>query len=123
MAHHVNTRHPGAYRQPIAGRAILHQVEYPREAGGDVNWRTFGRCGTDPEPFHPEGSHAAKQRAEAKAVCRACPVIDRCLAWALDTNQREGVWGGLSETERRDLLNRRAAHPAGASAHGTAGAR
>jgi WhiB family redox-sensing transcriptional regulator len=43
------------------------------------------------------------QAEEAKAVCAGCPVRPDCLAFALDTEQNDGVWGGLSETERRAL--------------------
>ena len=48
------------------------------------------------------------QIEEAKAVCRRCPVIDSCLAWALESGQDAGVWGGLSEDERRALKRRNA---------------
>ena len=47
-----------------------------------------------------------QQIEEAKAVCRTCKVIDACLKCALDTNQDYGVWGGLSEDERRALKRR-----------------
>ena len=53
---------------------------------------------------------ARKQReAEAKAICAGCPVRDACLAYALDTGEAYGVWGGLSEDERRALLRQRRA--------------
>ncbi len=48
------------------------------------------------------------QIAEAKAVCERCPVISECLTWALETGQDAGVWGGMSEDERRSLKRRRA---------------
>jgi len=55
--------------------------------------------------FFPVGSSgpALAQVAEAKAVCRRCPVSGECLAWALASGQDDGVWGGLSEDERRAL--------------------
>lgn len=40
---------------------------------------------------------------DAKRICRSCPVLDACLQWALDHDERFGVWGGLSERERRRL--------------------
>ena len=50
---------------------------------------------------------ARKQReAEAKAICAPCPVRDACLAYALDSRQEYGVWGGLNEDERRAILRR-----------------
>ena len=55
--------------------------------------------------WQEEGA-AYQQIEEAKAVCRTCKVIDACLKCALDTNQDYGVWGGLSEDERRALKRR-----------------
>ncbi|NQU35994.1 MAG: WhiB family transcriptional regulator, partial [Actinobacteria bacterium] len=43
---------------------------------------------------------------EAKRVCRSCTVVDACLQWAMETSQEAGVWGGLSEDDRR-LARRR----------------
>ncbi|MGD2044020.1 MAG: WhiB family transcriptional regulator, partial [Acidimicrobiia bacterium] len=40
---------------------------------------------------------------KAKAVCSVCPVIEDCLQYALETNQRSGIWGGTSEKERKSL--------------------
>ncbi|MEU6331522.1 WhiB family transcriptional regulator [Streptomyces sp. NPDC047049] len=64
----------------------------------------------DPELFFPIGTTgpALLQVEEAKAVCRRCPVMDQCLAWALKTGQPHGVIGGLDPEERR-ALKRRAA--------------
>ena len=68
-------------------------------------------CNEDPELFFPIGNTgpALLQIEEAKAVCRRrCPVMDQCLRWAMDTGQDAGVWGGMSEDERR-AMKRRAA--------------
>jgi len=51
---------------------------------------------------------ALLQIEDAKAVCRRCDVVDQCLQWALESGQDAGVWGGMSEDERR-ALKRRAA--------------
>jgi WhiB family redox-sensing transcriptional regulator len=78
----------------------------PRESA----WIERARCiGEDPELFFPVGSSAPaiEQTARAKAVCRRCPVIEACLAWALDTCQDAGVWGGLDEEERRVIRRAR----------------
>ena len=74
------------------------------------NWRDEAAClHEDPELFFPIGTtgRALEQIEEAKAVCKHCPVIKKCLEWALDTNQDAGVWGGLSDEERRLLRRRR----------------
>jgi WhiB family redox-sensing transcriptional regulator len=71
-----------------------------------MDWRHKAACrGEDPELFFPAGTDgpAVEQIAEAKAVCRRCTVASDCLAWALASGQNDGVWGGLSETERRAL--------------------
>ncbi len=76
---------------------------------GNSDWRAQAACrDEDPELFFPVGNTGAalKQIEEAKAVCRTCPVIDQCLKWALDTNQDSGIWGGLTEDERRALKRR-----------------
>lgn len=52
---------------------------------------------TDPEIFFPE---KGKSSAEAKLVCRRCPVAEECLEFAIVTRQKFGVWGGLSPDER-----------------------
>jgi hypothetical protein len=74
------------------------------------NWRKTAACrDEDPELFFPAGNTGpyAHQIEEAKAVCRRCPSIDVCGQWALDTGQDSGIWGGLSEAERRTILRRR----------------
>ena len=64
----------------------------------------------DPELFFPIGNTgpALAQIDEAKAVCNRCEVVDSCLKWALETSQDSGVWGGLSEDERRAMKRRNA---------------
>ncbi|MGH8901211.1 MAG: WhiB family transcriptional regulator [Egibacteraceae bacterium] len=71
-----------------------------------ILWRNRAAClGEDPEMFFPIGTTgpALEQTKTAKAVCRQCPVATKCLEWALATGQTNGVWGGLSEEERRKL--------------------
>ena len=64
----------------------------------------------DPELFFPVGNSgpALLQIAAAKAVCHRCTVASDCLAWALASGQDAGVWGGMSEDERRALKRRNA---------------
>ena len=76
-----------------------------------MDWRDQTACRTEhPELFFPVGTTgpARRQLSRAKSVCHRCPVTATCLAWALDTGQRYGVWGGLSEDERSELQQRSA---------------
>jgi WhiB family redox-sensing transcriptional regulator len=82
-----------------------------------MDWRDKAACLTvDPELFFPVGNTgpALDQIEKAKQVCGQCPVMDNCLQYALESNQDSGVWGGLSEDERR-ALKRRAARARRAS--------
>jgi WhiB family redox-sensing transcriptional regulator len=77
----------------------------------ETDWRMRSACREeDPELFFPVGNTgpALLQIEEAKAVCRRCPVMEQCLTWALATSEDHGVWGGMSEDERR-AMKRRAA--------------
>lgn len=58
----------------------------------------------DPDDFFPEKGGITK---DAKAICRRCGVIDECLQWALDNDERIGIWGGLSAKERALLVRAR----------------
>jgi WhiB family transcriptional regulator, redox-sensing transcriptional regulator len=74
-----------------------------------ANWRVRAACRqADPELFFPEGTAGPAQRAaeQAKRVCGRCLVQARCLNWALDHATAFGIWGGLTEDERRDLRHR-----------------
>jgi WhiB family redox-sensing transcriptional regulator len=80
-----------------------------------MDWRHDAVCReADPELFFPVGSTgpALLQIEEAKAVCRRCPVMGQCLQWALESRQETGVWGGMSEDERRAMRRRAARHRA-----------
>jgi WhiB family redox-sensing transcriptional regulator len=75
-----------------------------------VDWVYQARCkDEDPELFFPIGNTgpAAAQIDMAKGVCCKCEVRDECLEWAMSTGQDAGVWGGLSEDERRALRRAR----------------
>lgn len=78
----------------------------------DYEWRDHALCrDTDPELFFPVGATGVALTAidQAKQVCGECHVSAECLDFALDTNQDSGVWGGLSEEERRVIRRERAA--------------
>lgn len=70
------------------------------------DWRDDAACsGMDGEIWFPVVHTPGweDQLARAKKICAACPVRQECLEYALDTGQRAGVWGGLSEKEREEL--------------------
>lgn len=72
-------------------------------------WQLFARCkGRDELFFHPHGERepvrSERERA-AKAVCAGCPVRRECLDHALQTQEPYGVWGGLTEDERQELVH------------------
>ncbi len=76
-----------------------------------MDWRDRAVCREeDPDLFFPIGNTgpALLQIEEAKAVCRRCPVMERCLDWALMTREGAGVWGGTTEAERVSMLRRAA---------------
>ena len=71
-----------------------------------MNWRFEAACReADPELFFPIGSSgpALRQVQDAKALCSRCPVLEQCRQWALDYGEVAGVWGALSEDERRAI--------------------
>ena len=71
---------------------------------GGWNWRGAARCRTaDAEGLFVTGA----QQREARTFCQACPVRTECLAHALDQRIEFGVWGGMTERERRALLRSR----------------
>ena len=71
------------------------------EGGHDPAWRTRGACqDVDPETFFPAPSEPADA---AMALCRTCPVLGSCLAWALQAGDLHGVWGGTTARERRAM--------------------
>ncbi len=70
-----------------------------------ATWRKRAACrGIDPEMFFPVTDEDAE---EAKAICATCPVREACLEHALAHREREGVWGGATERERRRIIRHR----------------
>lgn len=75
-------------------------------------WRDRSLCrDSNPELFFPIGATGAalEQIEAAKDVCAVCPVTSECLEFALATNQEAGIWGGMSEDERRQYRKDQAA--------------
>jgi WhiB family transcriptional regulator, redox-sensing transcriptional regulator len=68
-------------------------------------WRQHAACrGLDPEIFYPPTDEDA---VSAKAVCDLCSVRHSCLEYALSVREKEGVWGGATERERRRIIRQR----------------
>ncbi len=75
----------------------------PAATGG---WQDEANClGVDPDLFFPERGASTR---EAKEVCKGCVVRESCLEYALDNGEKFGIWGGMSERERRRIRRQRA---------------
>jgi WhiB family redox-sensing transcriptional regulator len=93
------------------GRVV--QGESPTQESGvldlfdpadEQDWQERALCAqTDPEAFFPEKGGSTR---EAKRICLGCDVRSECLEYALAHDERFGIWGGLSERERRKLKKR-----------------
>ena len=71
----------------------------------NLSWRQSAACrGVDPEIFYPASEEEA---VVAKGFCAACPVRQACLEFALASRERDGVWGGATEKDRRRMLRQR----------------
>ena len=104
-------RSAGSIRVVAAATPLVSVRGWP-EAPSDVralDWSERAAClCEEPELFFPIGNTgpALMQIEEAKAVCNRCSVIDTCLNFALEFGHDAGVWGGLTEDERRALKHR-----------------
>jgi WhiB family redox-sensing transcriptional regulator len=89
---------PGFGGQGIAGLLGIGSE------GDAQSWQEQALCAeTDPEAFFPEKGGSTR---EAKKICTGCEVKAQCLEYALSNDERFGIWGGLSERERRRLRRR-----------------
>ncbi len=71
----------------------------------EIVWRELGACrGLEPSIFYPEDDDDAM---DAKAVCGECAVRVACLEFALRAREKQGVWGGATERERRRIIRQR----------------
>jgi WhiB family redox-sensing transcriptional regulator len=100
-AAHIQT---GPVAASIGGRPQLSVVPDPIDdelATEEDQWQERALCAqTDPEAFFPEKGGSTR---EAKRICQGCEVRDACLEYALAHDERFGIWGGLSERERRRI--------------------
>jgi WhiB family redox-sensing transcriptional regulator len=86
---------------PVVGAfEVLDALDDPEHQ----EWQDRALCAeTDPEAFFPEKGGSTR---EAKRICNGCEVRAQCLEYALEHDERFGIWGGLSERERRKLKRR-----------------
>lgn len=89
----------------VLGESVpgLHSVQTGTDLlnGEEADWHERALCAqTDPEAFFPEKGGSTR---EAKKICTGCEVRSECLSYALANDERFGIWGGLSERERRRL--------------------
>jgi WhiB family redox-sensing transcriptional regulator len=97
-----------SFVQPVAGRhplgrggTVTEAISLMEEQDPELWWQERALCAqTDPEAFFPEKGGSTR---EAKKVCLGCDVRGDCLEYALAHDERFGIWGGLSERERRRL--------------------
>lgn len=92
-------------------------IQYRRPAAEAWDWQLLGSCrGLESTVFfHPEGERGRARAARvrrAKQICDACPVLERCRNYALAVGEPYGVWGGMSEDERRAHTQRTVARRA-----------
>lgn len=88
--------------EPTAAEAVADAV---RAAQAGADWRQHASCrGVDPDLFYPSRGEAS---TPAKEICGTCPVQDECREYALDNDEKFGIWGGLSEKQRRQLRRTR----------------
>jgi WhiB family redox-sensing transcriptional regulator len=92
----------GSGGSQVGFRDVLSELAMVTE--DEQEWQERALCAqTDPEAFFPEKGGSTR---EAKQICNSCDVRTECLEYALGHDERFGIWGGLSERERRRLKRR-----------------
>jgi len=92
----------GPYLDDLTIMPPLEYIEYIMKGSG---WIEKAKCrGTDPDLFFPERGESTK---EAKSVCRDCPIKRECLEYAVQGVEKFGIWGEMSERERRTVRRER----------------
>jgi len=84
----------------------VHRSLIDALAVDDLAWQDYSNCrGADADLFFPERGASTRK---AKAICNACQVKAECLEFAIQQSEKFGIWGGLSERERRRIRKERA---------------
>ncbi|WP_124040084.1 WhiB family transcriptional regulator [Neoactinobaculum massilliense] len=83
----------------------IFDLGYPKAGEDGLAWQEYALCAqTDPDLFFPEKGGST---APAAAICETCPVQQECLEYALSHDIRHGIWGGMSDNERRRVVKAR----------------
>jgi WhiB family redox-sensing transcriptional regulator len=91
-------------QHPLDDLGVLAELAELFESVEEEEWQERALCAqTDPEAFFPDKGGSTR---EAKRICQGCEVRSECLEFALAHDERFGIWGGLSERERRKLKKR-----------------
>ncbi len=91
---------------PAASSLAALVAAHRAASRGERRWQENANClGVDPDLFFPERGASTR---EAKSVCRGCEVRIECLEYTLAHGEKFGIWGGLSERERRRVRRQRA---------------
>jgi WhiB family redox-sensing transcriptional regulator len=97
----LNTHAQGSRRSAVTEAMVSETIDGVPTEEEELGWQERALCAqTDPEAFFPEKGGSTR---EAKKVCLSCDVRGDCLEYALGHDERFGIWGGLSERERRRL--------------------
>ena len=104
------------YRETNRSKEMAEISRLPIPVMEEWEWQYKGACrDLDPEMFfHPDGERGPRRRNRenaAKAICASCPVIAACRAHALAVQEPYGIWGGLSEDDRTEILERQGVTP------------
>lgn len=83
---------------------IQFETRKPHPYDGNPHWQQEGLCrGKDVNLWYPRRGESPVKIAEAKAFCKQCPIRQKCLDYALWHHEQHGIWGGLTEFERRKI--------------------
>jgi WhiB family transcriptional regulator, redox-sensing transcriptional regulator len=98
----------------VFGTTRRYPIQSPLDDAEKLEWQEDAACRTydnllffGPDQGESELERQARE-ARAKAVCQRCPVAEPCLEFAMETNQKYGIWGGLTDKERASRKRRRA---------------
>ncbi|MDQ5914013.1 MAG: WhiB family transcriptional regulator, redox-sensing transcriptional regulator [Patescibacteria group bacterium] len=102
----TNEEHTTALKATSVADGLGSTAVSDDQDNNENGWQNLSNClGVDPDLFFPERGASTR---EAKEVCKGCVVRGDCLEYALSNGEKFGIWGGLSERERRRIRKQRA---------------